>query len=684
MSRHLSLLVALCSALLLGCDGGPAGPEDENVIAPDGKEDNYFSNTAQEFMATATVPIQLEDEYAQKTQQERDARARELMEGRTQQVGWFLHVFLIDKEDDEPAGNYGGVRAMVLDGSYESDALKADPENPLKYTFGFAVQVGGTKDLLAKVRAKKSIPAGQDTFPLDMAKLSNWQIVGFSHSGYGAGTWSPETCKCEIEKIDIKLQAIPPSNDAYLDYGKMLDDDVIDISVHVGWDYWARYDLTHSRELYSWLVDEMGFTSPAASYEKYSRISGPLTKKLSVNGRTVEARVTIFRPDPCESWDEDGPGGSWAAARAKDKNSQERSCPDWKWDDAKANANPTTDAGAGNLMSDLKASLKTRDAIIFTGHSGYTYGYALASWYRTSRGDLDPPEIKTLDLPKDKSQIFLFSGCETYHVAEAFRDNPNKLGLHNADVITTNSFSNAGSVETTQDLIRALVGDSKTAAYAASSWGKLLSKYNPQSTDWGYGFYTMYGVHGIDDNPLADPLGDASKSCKTCQTDGDCGALGNVCVRLNDTEKVCTQQCLQEKGCAADQVCRQFGSATSGYLKGLACVPRSLSCGVTPPPPPVAKQFTASGDVTRNQTKSFKVEVGTTAKEIKVAMTGTGDADLYTRFGSAPTLTQYDCRPYKSSSSETCSYTKASSGTLYLMVNGYAASSHFELKVTWK
>ena len=36
-----------------------------------------------------------------------------------------------------------------------------------------------------------------------------------------------------------------------------------------------------------------------------------------------------------------------------------------------------------------------------------------------------------------------------------------------------------------------------------------------------------------------------------------------------------------------------------------------------------------------------------------------GDADLYVRRGSEPTLSTYDCRPYKSGSNETCAITLA-------------------------
>jgi hypothetical protein len=677
----------LVYSLVFGLPGGCSAPApdevDENVIVPPGKEDNFFSNVAREYMATADVSFTLDATWAQKTDAERLDRARKVMEGKTKQIAWFLHVYLIDKSHDDEAGDYGGLRAMVLDGSYESDALKPDPDDTLKFSYSFAVQVGGTRELLSKIRADQNLADDADTFTLKMAKLDNSQVVSFSHSGYKHGEWSPEDCGCDLEQLDVKLEPIEASNDAYLHYPDYYDDDVIDISIHVGWDYHARYDITHSRSLYNWLTGSLGFESPVDDYEKYNRLSGPLTKKLTVNGREITAKVTIFRPDPCESWDEDGSWGAWAKAVEEDEDNKKRKCDDWEWSDPKANANATTAEGAGNMMKDLKDSLKTRDAILFTGHSGYTYGYALASWYNTSLGDLDPPEIKTLDLPKDKSQLFVMSGCDTYHVAQAFKDNPNKSGLVNADVITTTSFSNAGDVGDTKDIVGALVGDA-SGKVSAVSYGRLMMQLNPSTYDWGYGHFTMYGIHGIDDNPLANPLGDPTRSCAPCTEDADCGAAGNVCVRLNATEKVCAVECLHDKGCPADQACHQFGSSSSNYVRGRACVPKSLSCGTPPAPPPAEKSFTASGTVERDQKEVYTVQVGPDATNIKATLTGDGDADLYTRFVEAPTKSDYDCRPYKGSSKETCEHAAAQGGVLHIMVMGYAAgSSSFELEVTW-
>jgi len=53
---------------------------------------------------------------------------------------------------------------------------------------------------------------------------------------------------------------------------------------------------------------------------------------------------------------------------------------------------------------------------------------------------------------------------------------------------------------------------------------------------------------------------------------------------------------------------------------------------------------------------------------------GTGDADMYVKFGSAPTDTVYDCRPYKSGNAETCTFAAPSAGTYYVRLKAYASS----------
>ena len=58
---------------------------------------------------------------------------------------------------------------------------------------------------------------------------------------------------------------------------------------------------------------------------------------------------------------------------------------------------------------------------------------------------------------------------------------------------------------------------------------------------------------------------------------------------------------------------------------------------------------------------------------------GTGDGDLYVKFGSAPTTSSYDCRSWATGNAETCAISTAQAGTYYVMVNAYAAVSGMSL-----
>ena len=52
---------------------------------------------------------------------------------------------------------------------------------------------------------------------------------------------------------------------------------------------------------------------------------------------------------------------------------------------------------------------------------------------------------------------------------------------------------------------------------------------------------------------------------------------------------------------------------------------------------------------------------------------GTGDADLYTRFGARPTTSTYACRPYLNGNAETCTHSNTSAGDYYILLRGYTS-----------
>jgi serine protease len=86
-------------------------------------------------------------------------------------------------------------------------------------------------------------------------------------------------------------------------------------------------------------------------------------------------------------------------------------------------------------------------------------------------------------------------------------------------------------------------------------------------------------------------------------------------------------------------------------------------------------------DATVNHKQNWTMAVPAGATNLVFTMSGgTGDADMYVKFGAAPTTTTYDCRPYVSGNAETCTMSPVQAGTYYVMVNAYAAYSGVTLK----
>ena len=88
--------------------------------------------------------------------------------------------------------------------------------------------------------------------------------------------------------------------------------------------------------------------------------------------------------------------------------------------------------------------------------------------------------------------------------------------------------------------------------------------------------------------------------------------------------------------------------------------------------------LTDSGTLARNAEKRYATPV-LAAGTYQFSITGTNDADLYVRVGSAPTTTEFACRPFKTGSSESCSVPLAQASTIHIMVRGYSTTSTFSL-----
>ncbi|WP_395625010.1 M4 family metallopeptidase [Thermomonas sp.] len=106
-----------------------------------------------------------------------------------------------------------------------------------------------------------------------------------------------------------------------------------------------------------------------------------------------------------------------------------------------------------------------------------------------------------------------------------------------------------------------------------------------------------------------------------------------------------------------------------------------VSCASTPPPPTGGGVLTngvaktnQSGAAGASLSYTMVVPAGATGLKF-VTSGGTGDADLYVKFGSAPTTTSYTCKSEGGTNAETCSIATAQAGTYYVLVKGYSAFS---------
>jgi microbial collagenase len=85
-----------------------------------------------------------------------------------------------------------------------------------------------------------------------------------------------------------------------------------------------------------------------------------------------------------------------------------------------------------------------------------------------------------------------------------------------------------------------------------------------------------------------------------------------------------------------------------------------------------------------NGTLAYTFDVPAGATNLRFVMSGgSGDADLYVRFGSAPTTTAYDCRPYAGGNAETCTIANVQAGRYHVMLRGYSAFSGVSLTASF-
>lgn len=114
------------------------------------------------------------------------------------------------------------------------------------------------------------------------------------------------------------------------------------------------------------------------------------------------------------------------------------------------------------------------------------------------------------------------------------------------------------------------------------------------------------------------------------------------------------------------------GTATCAVTMSAA---RSVTATFEVPPMALSNAVPVPGlSGTEDSERFFTIEVPAGATNL-VATTsgGTGDVDLYLRFGVQPTLAESDCRPLEIGNEETCEIAAPNSGTYHIMLHGWSA-----------
>jgi secreted trypsin-like serine protease len=130
-----------------------------------------------------------------------------------------------------------------------------------------------------------------------------------------------------------------------------------------------------------------------------------------------------------------------------------------------------------------------------------------------------------------------------------------------------------------------------------------------------------------------------------------------------------------------------YGCADSRY-PGMYARVSSFESWITPKvsgtPPPTTTLLSQSGLSGSTGTwRHFPITVPSGATSLTVNQAGgSGDADLYVRAGSQPTLSAYNCRPYKAGNAETCTFSSPTPGTWYVSVYGYSSYSSVSVTAT--
>ncbi|MFT3710888.1 MAG: trypsin-like serine protease [Archangium sp.] len=220
------------------------------------------------------------------------------------------------------------------------------------------------------------------------------------------------------------------------------------------------------------------------------------------------------------------------------------------------------------------------------------------------------------------------------------------------------------------------------AVATVSGWGTLRSNGSSpnQLQRVDLDISTAAAVRASYGTLTADQIGAYRSGKDSCQ--GDSG--GPLTVKKNGTA-ILVGVVSWGEGCAEPNTPGMYSRVASftSWIQGK--IGTSSQPPVDPPAPSGTVTLLSQNDLhaSKGTTLRSTFTVAPNTQSITVVLSGgTGDADLYVKFGSQTATNSYNCRPYKDGNDETCTFTNPQAGTWHIGVRAYAAFSGASLVVT--
>ncbi|MBU4387792.1 hypothetical protein KJ644_05015, partial [Candidatus Dependentiae bacterium] len=285
--RRFVPLVPVVFALACGSSGDEPseGGSDDGAsasVVPPGKADDYLSPTSREYRLWGEGQLDLDAEWADKTDAEKLAHAKEMLGYKFKAYAHFIDVYVTDKSSHDTNADYGGFSGLVRPTSLDSMIEPTDATS-MSFTFLWELEMGGPRSLMSNLPLETNA-AGEKIFKVKLPVLTESQLqYGSYPKDFDAAKYTGE-----LEEIEVAIDPEEESFDAFPEYNKLFEDGKLDVLILVGGDYnEERYDLKAAEEIFKWLK-QAGYQHPAAAYTDLKLDSPPFKASIDANGKNVD------------------------------------------------------------------------------------------------------------------------------------------------------------------------------------------------------------------------------------------------------------------------------------------------------------------------------------------------------------------------------------------------------------